>query len=393
MEISESLLQFIWKNLLFKQSDLLSFHGDRICVVSPGEVNDNAGPDFSNAHIIINDIDLFGNVELHVKSSDWDVHNHSINALYDNVILHVVWYNDKKSCFNKGVEIPVLVMKDYVDDDIAKYIDLIVEKSSDVFCQRFFFLNVNFKKLLHRRIISKIDSINNIFLSNKNDFNTTIFQFLMYNFGFKVNNGHMLSLAQSIPFSVVQKVCHEYDSLFSLFLGQASLFDRLTDDNVEFLRETYAFLKTKYSLNSCRINWRFSRTRPGNFPIKRLRQVVSFFYNNDFLYDWVMWSDVDSFRQKLSTIEPSLSKASIDSLVINVFLPLTAFYNNLHKIPFLESFSKALGLIAPENNKIVRKFCSLCPLNAFVTQALVELFNNYCSHSRCLTCPVRFSKK
>ena len=393
MEINEAFLYFIWRNLLFKQKNLLSFQGDKICVVSPGEINGNAGPDFLGANIILNDIVLLGNVEIHVKSSDWWHHNHSKNALYDNVILHVVWDNDKNVSCKKELCLPMLVLKDYVDDDICKYIDIIIDNSYDVFCQRWFFLHVNFKKLLHSRILYKIDDINKLFLANKNDFNATAFQFLMYNFGFKVNNCNMLSLAQSIPFVLVQKICHEYDVLFSLFLGQANLLDRVICDNVYNLRKSYDFLKTKYSLKTCKLNWHFFRTRPGNSPIKRIKQVVSLFYKNDCLIDWVMCKDVGAFRKKLSTIQPLLSKSSIDNLVINVFLPLMAFYNNLHQLPFFDVFSRELCCIAPEKNKIVRKFFSLCSLNAFETQALIELFNHYCSKKRCLRCPVSFLKK
>lgn len=393
MEIDEAFLHFIWRNLLFRQKNLLSFQGDKICIVSPGEVNCNAGPDFLGANIILNDTVLLGNVEIHVKSSDWWQHNHSKNALYDNVILHVVWDNDKKACCKKELGLPMLVLKDYVDVDVCKYIDIIIDNSYDVFCQSWFVLHVNFKKLLHSRILYKIDDINKLFLANKNDFNATVFQFLMYNFGFKVNNCNMLSLAQSIPFVLVQKICHEYDVLFSLFLGQANLFGRVICDNVYNLRKSYDFLKTKYSLKTCNLNWYFFRTRPGNSPIKRIKQVVSLFYKNDCLFDWVMCKDVDAFRKKLSTIQPPLSRSSIDNLVINVFLPLIAFYNNLHKLPFLDVFSSELCSIAPEKNNIVRKFFSLCPLNAFETQALLELFNHYCSKKRCLRCPVSFLKK
>ena len=393
MQINEFFLQFVWRNLFFRSPDLFSFQGHRISIINPGEINDNAGPDFLNAHIVINDVDFLGNIEVHVKSSDWDLHKHSKNKLYDNTVLHVVWIADKKICCKDGSEMPILVIKDYVDEEILCYLNLIIEKSYDVFCQNFFTLDIVFKKLIHNRILIKKEQVNKLFKKNRNDFLSTVFQFLMYNFGFKVNNLSMLSLAESIPFSIVQKICHDHDLLFSLFCGQADLFDRTTIDNVDKYKEIYAFLKNKYALQRPRINWRFARTRPGNSPIKRITQLVNLFCNNDFLYDWVMNNNVDAFRQRLLSVQPALSKESVDNLVINVFLPLTAFYNKIHRRSFVEIFVNNLILIPPENNKVVRKFFSIHPRNAFETQALIELFNNYCSKSRCLRCPVRFSKK
>ena len=92
--MKENLLHFIWNLQLFLTEKVRSTKGEIICVKSPGFPNFNTGPDFLNAKIQINGQLWAGNVEIHVNSSDWYVHNHEIDDNYDSVILHVVWEHD-----------------------------------------------------------------------------------------------------------------------------------------------------------------------------------------------------------------------------------------------------------------------------------------------------------
>jgi hypothetical protein len=63
-------------------------------VSKSGQVNSGAGPDFFQAHIHIDNTLWVGNVEIHLRSSDWFAHKHEQDTNYDNVILHVVWEDD-----------------------------------------------------------------------------------------------------------------------------------------------------------------------------------------------------------------------------------------------------------------------------------------------------------
>jgi hypothetical protein len=48
-----------------------------------------AGPDFFNAQLNIGNQKWAGNVEIHLKSSDWYLHNHERDEAYENVILRM----------------------------------------------------------------------------------------------------------------------------------------------------------------------------------------------------------------------------------------------------------------------------------------------------------------
>ncbi|WP_333865143.1 DUF2851 family protein, partial [Chitinophaga sp.] len=84
----ESLLQFIWLSGRFNMEGLATTAGEPLEIIHPGQLNRNAGPDFSAAQIRIGRLMWAGNVEVHYRSSDWQRHGHQHNPRYDRVILH-----------------------------------------------------------------------------------------------------------------------------------------------------------------------------------------------------------------------------------------------------------------------------------------------------------------
>ncbi|MDO6425158.1 DUF2851 family protein, partial [Saccharophagus degradans] len=67
--------------------------------------------DFSNALIEINNQKWAGNIEIHVKSSDWYAHKHQEDKNYQNVILHVVYDHDVEVFDQYSNPIPTLELK------------------------------------------------------------------------------------------------------------------------------------------------------------------------------------------------------------------------------------------------------------------------------------------
>ena len=92
--MQETLLHHIWKFNKFQSTNLKTTQNQSLVIKSLGQHNLGAGPDFFNAQINIDGQLWAGNVEIHIKSSDWYVHHHETDANYDNVILHVVWEHD-----------------------------------------------------------------------------------------------------------------------------------------------------------------------------------------------------------------------------------------------------------------------------------------------------------
>lgn len=92
--MKERLLQYVWQFQYFNKSSLTTVNNEPLQIVSTGNFNTNQGPDFLSAKIKTGVTTWAGNIELHVNSSDWNLHNHSDDKNYGNIILHVVWHND-----------------------------------------------------------------------------------------------------------------------------------------------------------------------------------------------------------------------------------------------------------------------------------------------------------
>ena len=128
----EMLYQYLWKYRLLSDR-LATVDGRQVEVIYPGRLNSDAGPDFSGARLRIAGQEWCGNVEIHVKASDWFAHHHDRDAAYGNVILHVVGVNDMQIPDGSGGVIPQVVAT-FPDSFVDMYARL-AEKISAVACE------------------------------------------------------------------------------------------------------------------------------------------------------------------------------------------------------------------------------------------------------------------
>lgn len=116
--MKEDFLHYVWMHQLFTKINLRSTESNQIEIISPGIHNSNSGPDFLNARIKIDDILWVGNLEIHVKSSDWYLHQHENDSNYDSVILHVVWEDDVEVFSKDNLSLPTLNISRIVAKDL-----------------------------------------------------------------------------------------------------------------------------------------------------------------------------------------------------------------------------------------------------------------------------------
>jgi hypothetical protein len=416
--MKEDFLHYVWKYQKLSTSNLLTVKGDEVVVIHPGRHNFNSGPDFFNAQLKINDQLWAGNVELHIKSSDWYAHGHEIDPAYDSIILHVVWEHDT-NVYNKSQEpFDTLWLKKYVDKFALKsYHTLFSKEQKWINCENQFsavdsFVIENWLECLYiERLQYKSEQIIQLVAQSNNHWEALLFQMLSKNFGLKVNGESFFSIATSVDFSVLQKCRGNVFDLEALFFGQAGLLEQEpTDAYFITLQQKYKYLAHKFQLNSNSvIAPKFFRLRPPNFPTIRLSQLAVLYAEKEHLFSIIIHSNTKEEFYKILHSKANdywdthfnfgvaskkrgklLTKKFIDLLLINTVIPIKFYYAKSQGKDISEELLELSASISKEENTIVKRFDRLKPIanNAMDSQALLQLKNMYCDPKRCLDCAV-----
>ncbi|HEU0136086.1 MAG TPA: DUF2851 family protein, partial [Flavobacterium sp.] len=179
--MKEDFLHYLWKFKKFRITNLQTTNGEPLSIIGTGQYLQIAGPDFFNAQIIINGQKWAGNIEIHVKSSDWYVHRHETDEAYEGVILHVVWEHDTEIFRSNNATIPVLEIKHHVDPELLhKYYYLTIPKSW-IFCEQGiknvseFTLQTWLHRLLIERLERKVKPVQKLLEETNQDWEAVLF--------------------------------------------------------------------------------------------------------------------------------------------------------------------------------------------------------------------------
>ena len=415
--MKEDFLHYLWKFKKFDTLNLKTSNGEEITIVNIGQYLELAGPDFFNAQLIIGNQKWAGNVEIHLKSSDWYVHHHERDAAYENVILHVVWEHDTEIFRSNNTEIPVLELKKYVDTaSVTDYQSLMTPKSW-IFCEKQlkeidgFALKNWQERLFFERLERKSKPIYELLQQTNNDWEAVLFCLLAKNFGLNTNGEIFLKIAQSIPFSIIRKETFEVENLEALLIGNAGLLESEKEDTYfQDLKFRYFYLLHKYQLEKKIVEpVQFFKHRPDNFPTIRLSQLANLYHSQQNLFSKISssdsvqniyeafdvsasdyWQNHYKFDKESPKKKKKLSKSFIDLIIINTIIPLQFAYAKSQGKEISEDLIQLLNEVAPEKNAIMDKFSSfgIKSKSAFETQSLLQLKNEYCIKSRCLECAI-----
>src|SRR5688572_1054760 len=353
--MSEAFLHYLWQFQYFDKTELKTTAGEFIQVFHPGYRNSHAGPDFSNARIKIGDMEWVGSAEIHIQASGWMEHKHDRDPSYENVVLHVVWKNDKAIKRRDGSFLPTLELANRVSERFFLEYQKLVNSPEDIPCAsslphvkeitKFSMMD----RVLLNRLETKSMRVLEILRKNHNDWQETCYQLLARNFGFKVNADPFQQLAQLLPYKVLRKHGDKLLHIEALLFGQSGfLEDDFDDDHYQLLKREYNLLRQKFKLSDRRLNkaqWKFLRLRPANFPTIRLAQFAALLFQQPTLFSTMV--DMDNYAALLSvfTIEQSeywtshyrfskdakeevsfLGEASISNIIINTAVPLLVAY-------------------------------------------------------------------
>lgn len=415
--MKEDFLHYVWQYKKFDFSNLKTCSGETLTIINVGQNLKNSGPDFFNAQIVIGNQKWAGNVEIHVKSSDWYLHNHENDENYDNVILHVVWENDVPVFGKSNSEIPVLCLKDFVSKELLNNYHYLTTEKKWIFCENDlgtvdeFVFNNWLERVFFERLEKKSQLIENLLLQTNYDWEAVLFCMLAKNFGLNTNGETFLKIAQSIPFSVIRKESFEIENLEALFFGYSGLLNSdLEHKYPQILLSRFNYLVQKHQLVVPIIPpLIFFKLRPENFPTIRIAQLAMLYNKQQNLFSKIMdcnsideiyklldadvsiyWQNHYHFEKGNTTKKRKITKSFIDLIIINTIVPLQFAFAKYNGKDNDEIVLHLLRELKPEANNIIDKFqnIGIKSTDAFMTQSLIQLKTEYCNKHKCLSCSI-----
>ncbi len=411
--MTERLLQYIWQFQYFNKNELATAEGESLQITHPGNFNTNQGPDFLDAKIKIGKTTWAGSIELHINTSDWKNHKHSGDKNYKNVILHVVWQHD----VDLKLPFPTLVLQDKVLKLLLKKYDELMNGQGFIPCEKSIgqvneITWLSWKeRLLVERLQHKSQIVFEYLAKNNNHWEETFWWMIAKNFGAKVNIEAFEKIAQSIPINALAKHKSQIHQVEALLFGQAGLLaGKFAEDYPTLLQREYQLYKSKYNLQPVHAQLFFLRMRPANFPTVRLAQLAMLVHTslhlfskikeagsvkeikellnvtaNDYWHYHYMFEEASAFKKK------TLGNQMIENILINTVVPVLFAYGLYHnENKYKDKALQWLEKITAEKNAITKGFVLLGVENnnAFDSQALIQLKNEYCNKKKCLDCAV-----
>lgn len=411
----ERILHYVWKYRLFPATNLHTTDGLPVEFIDPGLLNTDAGPDFFNAKVKVDNVYWVGNVEIHTRSSDWFRHGHHNDKAYDSVILHLAEHIDTELYRTDGTLIPQMEFP-CPESVRARYDEL---RKADLRPRCYAVLSSQPKLMVHswfsalhtERLQQKTTQIMERLKRYNQHWEDVFFITLARNFGFGTNGDAFEAWASLLSLRAVDKHRDNLMQVEAIFYGQAGLLEEEEIDDTYYsaLQKEYRYLRHKFNLVQLNTErWKFLRMRPGNFPHIRLAQLAMLYHNGTGLFSRCIAATDAKGVKSILTVDTSsywrthysfgktsperikgLGDAAKELIIINTISPFLYAYG-LHKaderlcrraIVFLE------GLKA-ERNYITRMWdgAGLPVHSAADSQALVQLQKNYCDQRKCLHC-------
>ena len=415
--MTEEFLHHVWQYRRFDLQRLTTTAGKELSIEQVGVHNHNAGPDFSAGKVRIDGILWVGNIEIHLKASDWYHHHHQHNPAYDTVILHVVFEHDADVYIGEE-KLPTLELKGRISPTLFNTYQALQTNTNWVPCQQQWpqlepiTWSLWLDRLLVERLERKAKAIEALLVENAWNWEECLYQLLGRNFAGKVNAEPFELLTKRVKLLHIQK--HK-DSLFqieALLFGQAGFLAETIDDAYhEALVGEYKYLKQKFNLHpQLQYSWKFSRMRPAGFPTLRLAQFAQLVFRSQALFSKVIkadslgelrnllqaqassyWQTHYRFGKLTKTHGGHVGPATIDHILINTIAPLLFVYGKRKQLQtFCDRSITLLQSLPAERNAIIQHWraTNLKIENAASTQALLELKQEFCNRKKCLSCNI-----
>ena len=436
-KVTEKLVSHIWRHKLV--TELATDNGEQIHIIHPGRNSNTPGCDFQDAVFAINGKTTTGNIEVHVKSSQWQSHGHHRDPKYNSIALHVVWWHDSQAptLLQNGQAVPTICLGSFLNstfDELNKRINLsgnsltscpIVGRHSNT---------ENLNKLLTAAGEERFAAKTGLFRKalNKEDARQALYRGIARALGYTQNAEPCEELANKLPITILEEIKSEPDSIRqALVLGTAGLLPSqrhrsIEDREADKLERIWQSLGIAETMKEA--DWCFFRVRPDNFPTRRLialsclicrhaksgllRGVLKLAKKSPprAEHRWLesgltvagrgYWRNHFDFgidRKKSSAL---LGREKASAIVINTVLPFACAWGELNsdlklKKKASEIYHRYHGAGDNELTRYMKQQLMLNPqarLSACQQQGLIHIFKTCCRHRNCTECRVALNQ-
>lgn len=416
--LNEELLTYLWAHQYFAKNDLKTTTGQQLTILHPGIVNKDQGPDFSQARILLDQLEWYGNVELHVRSGDWHAH-HKGDERYDSTILHVVWEDTKPVFRTDGTLIPTLELQSLISEALLEQCNLLKSSKDEPACRPHWqdLPSIYVYQMWERGAAEKLEAKSQQILAQVHQSNVFWEELLWQQIAIammrKINKAPMEMLLHHVPYKLAYRYRNSFRNQEALLLGQSGL---LPDDPnsvyAQHLKTEHRYLSALHQLKSplSRSQWNFLRTRPGNFPQVRLIQLSRYLSRLDelkeamlgmksateikeyFRFPALNQADEEAYHfLGIQNYHLEAGEETLNGIVINALAPWMVAYARYFNSPqYADTALSWLESIPAENNKITRVFHSpyFKILTSLESQGAIWLYEKYCQPKKCLSCRI-----
>ena len=451
-KIPEDFVQKLWNTQRYFNANLTSIDGQEIRVLKPGVWNQEEGPDFMHAEIEINGKLQVGDVEIHVKSSEWYAHQHHLNSRYNRVILHTVYFDDAlnlRARLQNGKRIPTLELLKWIDTPIGDLFDETTETDTDTtdYCRitgnrlDIETLREVLESLGRERFLEKADSIR--LLRTRLDFEQILYEGIMEALGYKRNSTPLRELAQRVPFSDFDDKSEP--EIQAILFGVAGLLPSQREKPLPTEEAADPFIVTleklwdisEHATRHNRMNterWRFGGVRPTNYAPRRIAAMSQLIHrcNGSLMMHFLptcekaaaantpellravqkellellileptdYWSTRYDLGKKSSRKTTFIGASRALDIVINKILPAAYTWAVEAESRELQEAILQLYSVCAESqeNQDIRQIkkqlfteaqpMKLLPRTAKIQQGAIRLHRNYCTDRLCDLCPI-----
>lgn len=429
--VSERHVQAVWYDRALRPAVLRTMSGAEVRVLDPGAWNLEAGPDFRDAVIEVgrSRLRLVGDVEVHLRPSDWDAHHHAADPAYAHVVLHATWYPGPSpdslppGAVSVALGPALRARPDFSPDaiDLAAY-PFARLPSTPRPCEASFAHNPALARAVlraagayrlgikARRLVAR--------LVKTRDRAQIFYEEVLAALGYKQNSAPFRAVAAALP---PTELPTDRDAAFARLLGVAGLLpmleDAADDASRAFVRSLWDswFLQSRERIPRETV-WRFANVRPPNSPVRRLAAAAALFSGGTALLAeldaldlatksgqnaavdallarcrWPYWESHPSFASKPSGRKMDLlGTRRAAAIVANVVVPFALAEKRLAAAPAVlppEDISApvrlaAFRLFGRDHNP------ALYSGNGLFIQGLIQIHRDFClaAHPDCGDC-------